>query len=323
MEWLKRMPSRVDRAIAVTMVGTGVLLPWAVAARVKLHLAALGVPTWPWSTFGALAIPGLLLSVVAAAPLIGLAVFHRAWALGGFLARPPLQRRLVVLSGFAGCAVGMVRVFTDVFREFDPLELVLLPLRVGGYLPHMAAGLLAGALVATIARLVTGTSAGAARRQEDALEAGRAAAVAPPAGPGPAGTQGGAAGGPVDPELAEEAASRARSMRNAGGAAGVVVWMLAAEFAASFEHAFLEDGGILQSLLGVGALVCLVWAEWTVFRGARLLGRSWETGFLVCWLLGAPLLFFGLAVFRRLRRIAAAGPGRPAGHAGPPRVAHA
>jgi hypothetical protein len=107
---------------------------------------------------------GLLLSAIYAAPFYALALLARAWALGRIrrLARAsPLQRHLVALLALAGGAVGMVRVFVDVFRVFDPLLLTLLPLVVLGYLPWMGGGLVLGILAALLA--------GAVRRRRSPL----------------------------------------------------------------------------------------------------------------------------------------------------------
>jgi hypothetical protein len=165
MRWLKRIPSRVDRVIVVAVVSTGLLLPWAVAMGVKLYLQARGRPTWPWSDIAAYAIFfGPLGSVIAAAPLILLAVLYRRWTVGnlGWLSRAtPLQGRLVVLFAFAGCVAGMVHVFIGVFWEFDPLVLWFLPGIVAMYLPWMAGGLAIGALLALIAGWVVRKGPGA------------------------------------------------------------------------------------------------------------------------------------------------------------------
>ncbi len=154
MQWLKRIPRRVDRVVVGTIVGTGLLLPWAVAIGVKLYLQAQGRPTVPWSDISAYALFfGPLGSVIAAAPLVILVVLYREWMLGKLAWFPratPLQGRLVVLSGFAGCAVGMVRSFIYVFWEFDAMVLWFLPGIVALYLPWMAAGLAVGAVLAAI-----------------------------------------------------------------------------------------------------------------------------------------------------------------------------
>lgn len=172
MKWLKRVPSRVDRVIVVTMVVVGLLLPVAVGVGVKLYLQAQGRPTWPWSDIQAYAIVfGPIDAVIAAAPLILLASLYRKWAVGDlarFSRATPLQGRLVVLSGFAGCAAGMVRVFIDVFWEFDPLALFFVPVLVALYLPWMVGGLAVGALLAVIAGAASRRSPGARPRGRDA-----------------------------------------------------------------------------------------------------------------------------------------------------------
>lgn len=160
VKWLKRIPQRIDRGIVVLMVTTGLLLPWAVAIGVKLHLERLGKPTVPWSDISAYAIFfGPIGSAFAAAPLVLLAVLYRRWTvgqLGRFSRATPLQGRLVVLSAFAGCAAGMVRVFIDIFWEFDALVLWFIPGIVAMYLPWMGGGLVVGILLAAIAGLVAG-----------------------------------------------------------------------------------------------------------------------------------------------------------------------
>ncbi len=155
MKWLKRIPSRVDRVIVVVVASTGLLLPWVVALGVKLHLQAQGRPTVPWSDIAAYAISfGPVGSVIAAAPLIGLAILYRRWTLGMLLPWPPLNRRLVVLCTFAGGVVGMVRVFTAIFWDFDALVLWFIPVAVVMYLPWMAGGFVVGALLAAFAGFV-------------------------------------------------------------------------------------------------------------------------------------------------------------------------
>ena len=158
MKWLNRIPRRVDRVIVVMVVITGLLLPWAVAVGVKLYLQGLGRPTVPWSDISAYAIFfGPLGSVIAAAPLVILAVLYRKWTLGKlawFSRATPLQARLVVLCGFAGCAAGMVRTFIYVFWEFDALVLWFIPGIVAMYVPWMAGGLAVGAVLAVISEFV-------------------------------------------------------------------------------------------------------------------------------------------------------------------------
>ncbi len=320
MKWLKRIPSRADRVIVVVMVCTGLLLPLAVGVGVKLHLQALGRPTWPWSDIWAYAIYlGPFASVIAAAPLIVLAAVYRRWTVGdlGWLRRAtPLQGRLVVLSTFAGCVAGMVRVFIEVFWEFDPIVLYLVPGLVLMYLPWMAGGLVAGALLALIAGSL-------ARRRPAALPRERD----PGGGLGPddprarslAASAPHEAGGDVlDAELARESASRARSLGRALAIAAVVAGILVAVSAASPEGGFLP-----RFLLGL-ATICFLWASWAILRGAWLLGTGWKVAFLVCWILGAPLIVFGLTVYFRLRRMSSeGGDRRPAGRARPPRMAGA
>ncbi len=311
MGWLKRIPTRTDRAIVVTLVSTGLLLPLAVGIGVKLYLQGRGIPTVPWENIGAYALYfGPLDSVIAAAPLILLAVLYRHWTIGKlrwFSRATSLQGRLVVLSGFAGCVAGMVREFVGVFWEFDALILWVMPLVVAKYLPWMAAGLVVGGLLAVVAGFVAGESAGTRPTEREPVDAG--------AGASPATAQ-----GLLDPALAAEATSRARSVRNAAAAALVAeivataVWVMRAS----------EEGSIPQRfLLGV-SMVCFVWASWAILRGAWLLGSGWKAGFFVCWVLGPPFLVFGLVVFLKLRRMGTeAGRGRPAGHAGPRRMAEA
>lgn len=164
IEWLKRIPRRVDRVIVVMVVSTGLLLPWIVAVGVKLYLQAQGRPTVPWSDISAYALFfGPLGSVIAAAPLVILAKWYRDWMLGKLAWFPratPLQGRLVVLSGFAGCAAGMVHTFIQVFWEFDALVLWFIPGIVAMYLPWMAGGLAFGAVLAVISQLLARKSPG-------------------------------------------------------------------------------------------------------------------------------------------------------------------
>lgn len=151
---MQRIPSRIDRAIVWLTAGAGLLLPWATAAGVKIYLQGQGKPTWPWLTFAQLAPVGLFLSAIYAAPFYALALLGRYWALGRirWLARASaLQRRLVLVLTVAGGAVGMVRVFIDVFWVFDPEVLFYVPLIVVAYLPWMGGGLALGILAALLA----------------------------------------------------------------------------------------------------------------------------------------------------------------------------
>lgn len=178
MKWLKGMPSRVDRVIVLVLVITGLLLPWAVAIGVKLYLQAVGTPTVSWSNIASYAIFfGPIGSVIAAAPLIVLAILYREWTVGAlgrlWLSRAtPLQGRLVVLSAFAGCVAGMVRVFIGVFWDFDALVLWFIPGVVAMYLPWMGGGLVVGALVAAIAGFVVRHGAGASTASTPSRAAG-------------------------------------------------------------------------------------------------------------------------------------------------------
>ncbi len=163
--WLKSIPRRVDRIIVVTMVSTGLLLPWAVALGVKLYLDAQGKPTVPWTDMLAYAIFfGPLGTPIAAAPLIFLAAKYGDWTVGKtvWLSRAtPLQGRLVVLSGFAGCAAGMVHTFIGVFWDFDALVLWFIPEIVIRYLLWMVGGMVVGAVLAVISGMVVKMSTGA------------------------------------------------------------------------------------------------------------------------------------------------------------------
>lgn len=312
MEWLKRMPSRVDRVIVVLLVITGLLLPFAVAIGVKLYLRALGTPTVPWSDIAMYAIVfGPIGSVIAAAPLIILAVLYRQWTFGmlGRLSRAtPLQGRLVVLSAFAGCAAGMVHVFIGVFWDFDAMALWFIPGVVVMYLPWMGGGLVVGVLLAVIAGLV-GRHGGVPPRRRGAGEGGGSGSGRRPgAGASPASARYRATGDGLEAGLAEEAASRARSL---GGAVGVaaVVGGAAVALGASPEGSLA-----LRFLLGLAA-VCFLWAAWAILRGAWLLGTKWKVGFFACLIGGPPvLLVYGLIVFGKLRRMSPrGGRGRPAG----------
>ncbi len=176
MEWLKRIPRPVDRVIVVMLVVTGLLLPWAVAIGVKLYLQAQGRPTVPWSDISAYALFfGPLGSVVAAAPLVILANLYRKWMLGKLAWFPratPLQGRLVVLFGFAGCAAGMVHTFIYVFWEFDALVLWFIPGIVAMFLPWMAGGLAVGVVLAVISGFALRRNADARCRGREAGEGG-------------------------------------------------------------------------------------------------------------------------------------------------------
>ncbi len=147
-------PSPIDRAIPWLVAGTGLLLPWATAAGVKLYLQGRGMPTQPWSEFVRYAEGGSLASAIYAAPFYVLAFIAHAWAfwrMPRWLPRTsPAQRRLVLLLTLAGGAVGMVRVFIPVFLAWDPHVLLYLPILVLMYLPWMAGGLVAGVAAAAV-----------------------------------------------------------------------------------------------------------------------------------------------------------------------------
>lgn len=276
MSWLKRMPSRADRAIVWAIVATALLLPWVVAIGVKLYLDVWGVETVPWPEIAALARDhGARATLIAAAPLVVLAIVYRQWSVGGFgrfLRATPRQGRVVVLFGFAGGVAGMMRVFLELFYVFDPAVLGSMPSVAARYLPWLAGGLVVGMFVA---RPATGAWApeNAPRRPVE---------------------------GRRDPELAREAVARARSL---GIAVGVAVPVGVVELGA----ALAAPGSLVARLLLGLATICFLWASWAILRGAWLLGTRWVVAFVVCWFLGLAVFVLGLVVFLKLRRIGGAG----------------
>lgn len=127
----------------------GLLLPWVVAAWVKLSLQAQGSPTWPWSYF---LTPGRLMSEAAisiywALPFTGLALLSRY---GLEKALPlfnlaPFERLSCIALAFALGVFRAFPLFRDLFWEFHPI-VFLFPWFVY-YGRDMLLGLLAGWLI--------------------------------------------------------------------------------------------------------------------------------------------------------------------------------
>lgn len=152
-------PETVNRTIIWLIICLGITLPWATGISVKLYLQAQGRPTWPWSHFfspGAL-VTELWATMWFAAPFLMLA-FLAQWILPGKLSYldrfTDWERRAIVLATLSGGAVGSVRVFLDVFWEFDPMVwffAFLIPLL---YMSDMLIGLAAGICIAVLSLVV-------------------------------------------------------------------------------------------------------------------------------------------------------------------------
>lgn len=129
------------------IVLTGIALPWAAGAAVKIYLDMQGSPTWPWSSF---LNPLQLAFLLPATAWISLPFFVLAYAAYRLLPRTfaglttPTSRRLFFSGGLVGGAVGAVVVFVKMFWWFDFIEL-LMPVWIG-YLPYMLVGLALGYL---------------------------------------------------------------------------------------------------------------------------------------------------------------------------------
>ncbi len=136
------------------IVISGLTLPWAVGAGVKLYLDAQGLPTWPWWFFlnPARFVLELTLTLFFASPFIALAFLAR------YLLSVPLwgtrywERLAVIMCALVGGVIGTVRTFLSVFMQFQPWNL-LAPLPLF-YVDDMLRGLVVGCIIAGIGVLI-------------------------------------------------------------------------------------------------------------------------------------------------------------------------
>lgn len=131
----------------------GLVLPWVIAAGVKVYLQAQGRPTVPWEYFVDprsllflipltifWATPHIALGLAATSILQGRITFLH-WA-------TPLERVFILSTAFVCGTVGLVVVFISVFWEFNPLFFfVPLPVFYGLF---MALGYLIGCVIAKV-----------------------------------------------------------------------------------------------------------------------------------------------------------------------------
>jgi len=121
--------SKVSRILSVGLFWgimlAGLLLPWVVAAWVKISLQAKGMPTFPWVYFLA---PGRIfgeavVSVYWALPFTGLALLSRFGLETRlpFFDIGPYERIACVLFSFVVGVWRAVPLFHDLFLEFHPI----------------------------------------------------------------------------------------------------------------------------------------------------------------------------------------------------------
>jgi hypothetical protein len=143
--------TKADRFIFWEIIVIGTLLPWIVGIGVKLYLDAHGKPTIPWSYFLTI---GSIIVLIPVSVWWGLSYIILASVATRLLSKPfwgldsRMARLIFFLGGFlAGCA-GLVVGFTDVFREFDPLFMIV-PMWYVSF-PHMIGGLLLGFILGRV-----------------------------------------------------------------------------------------------------------------------------------------------------------------------------
>jgi hypothetical protein len=145
------VPARRQRQVFWGIVLIGAALPWIVGAGEKLYLDVHGKATFPWSYFVG---PWTLVWIVPvsawfALAYLGLAYVARRVMSGPFWRLTSVPARMLFLLGsFVGGCVGTVWTFISVFREFDPL-FVMLPLWAYD-VPFMAGGAAVGYVAARI-----------------------------------------------------------------------------------------------------------------------------------------------------------------------------
>jgi len=152
IERIKTLP-RVFWLIAVP----GIALPWATGASVKVYLQAHGEPTIsslyfvnPLSLVIEIPVAILWASPYLALGLIAQPILQGHLAFLNWTTR--LERAIFLVCGFMLGAVGTVRTFIEVFRDFDPLYFLppffLFPVYYVGR--HMVTGLVLGLSLAGV-----------------------------------------------------------------------------------------------------------------------------------------------------------------------------
>ena len=147
------MNRSIDSALKYAILITGIVIPWAVGIGVKIHLDALGEPTWDWLYF---LHPGRLLAEVwatfwFAAPSLALVILAH-FLLSGRITRLNFlsanERRAVILTSAIWGGIGSVPIFIEVFRELDPIVFFVPFFITAIYVGHYLLGLIAGAVLA-------------------------------------------------------------------------------------------------------------------------------------------------------------------------------
>lgn len=136
----------------------GVLLPWLVGVSTKISLDLRGQPTWDWlyflhpgrllmglwATFW-LALPSLVLA------LLGRALFSNQWKLASALSR--VEKWLLISTCAVWGAVASVKIFIEMFEDFDPVSLLVPFFWTVLYADDYVYGLLIGAAFVVLSTL--------------------------------------------------------------------------------------------------------------------------------------------------------------------------
>jgi hypothetical protein len=139
----------------LVIICTGMLLPWLTGIAVKLYRQAQGKPTLPWSYF--INLPTLLMAIPytlwLGSPYIGFAFIAR-YILGkpAILNLSHTKLFIILLVGYMGGVMGSIITFVGVFREFDPL-LLLLPLPLA-YASSIVLGVFVGVVMVGAGSLI-------------------------------------------------------------------------------------------------------------------------------------------------------------------------
>ena len=140
--------SKAARKVWLLIIMITILLPWVVGASMKIYLDFGGYPTFPWLYFlDPLSLPLLILMIIWwGLPMIIVAFIAR-YALanpGDYFSHKDLLLIITftVVAGFGG----MVKVFLPVFRDYDPMY-VIVPLFFY-YFHWIVAGFILGLVVA-------------------------------------------------------------------------------------------------------------------------------------------------------------------------------
>jgi len=133
------------------VAASGYAAPWITGVGVKLYLDARAQPTHAWLDF----LNPVALAVIVPATAVWASPFFALALVAVILQRLPettwltrSDRWLVVLGGLAAGLWGEVRLFVEVFWDWDAMALFAGFLLPAFYVPHMVAGTALGAAIA-------------------------------------------------------------------------------------------------------------------------------------------------------------------------------